>query len=159
MRQSRVPKPGRSAYRARNFGRAIVALHMSAPTASLYGNFNTSSFSGVCGSSTWRKSWHPRRSWCPPCLLDAKLLYHRLNLIVFSKLNGERLHSRLVGSKDVVHAHKHHNLQCTCPGFQNLATARIAHAMSGRVIVTVDMSVPTVSWYGNFNTPTFFSGV
>ena len=42
---------------------------------------------------------------------------------------------------------------------QNLATARTAHAMSGRAIVAVHMSAPTASRYGNFDKSSFSSGV
>ena len=65
----------------------------------------SSSSSGVCGSSTWRKGWHPQKLWCPSCLLDAELLYNRLHLIFFSTLSGEPLHHCLGVSKDVVHVY------------------------------------------------------
>ena len=46
------------------------------------------------------------------------------------------------------------------PGFsQNLATARAAHAMSGRATVAAHMSAPPAFRYGNFNVSLFSSGV
>ena len=42
---------------------------------------------------------------------------------------------------------------------QNLTTARTANAMSGRVIVAVQLSVPIASRHGNLDTSFFSSGV
>ena len=113
MRQSRVfPEPGHSATAHAISGRVIAVVHMSAPTASLYGNFNMySSSSGVCGPSALREGWHPRRSWCPVCLLDAELLHHRLHFELSSRLSGKLLYRRLGVSKDVVHVQTHHRLR------------------------------------------------
>ena len=112
MRQSRVfPEPGHSATAHAISGRVIAVVYMSAPTASLYGNFSIySSSSGVCDPSALREGWHPRRSWCPACLLDAELLHHPLHFELSSRLSGEPLYRRLGASKNVVHVHSPHRL-------------------------------------------------